>query len=194
MMVNWHSVQYKYKAKFGAAEAGLCLHHDLGGKSLLKVIKQPNTSQLITFGMHQLYLLSGIPVTGFRWPQSFYDYFFSLSHPRVILVLPVLSPSMLCLLCSDFPFCLTFYPVFSPSSFNLSVSLALSPDSASHQCPFLSVWLVPFLFTQMTLSPPCSFCLSGSPLPRCLQPLPVPYHTLYKSLLPLFISAFVIWF
>lgn len=52
-----------------------------------------------------------------------------------------------------------------PSSFNLSPSP--SPDRPSHQCPFPSVWLVPFLFTQMTLPPPRSFCLSGSPLPRC---------------------------
>lgn len=132
MMVNWRSVQYKHKAKFGVAEAGLCLH-DLGGK----VIKQPNTSQLITFGMHQLYLLSGIPVTGFRWPQSFYDYYFSLSHPHVILVLSVLSPSMFGLLCSDFSFCLTFSPVFSPSSFNLSLSLRpqTAPPISAHFCP-----------------------------------------------------------
>lgn len=52
-----------------------------------------------------------------------------------------------------------------PSSFNLSPTP--SPDRLSHQSPFPSVWLVPFLFTQMTPPPPRSCCLSGSPLPRC---------------------------
>ena len=69
-----------------------------------------------------------------------------------------------------------------PSSFSLSPPP--SPDRPSHQCPFPSVWLVPFLFTQMTLPPPCSFCLSGSPLPRCP---PTSAHSI-PSLLYLYIS------
>lgn len=71
-----------------------------------------------------------------------------------------------------------------PSSLNLSPSP--SPDRPSHQCPFPSVWLVPLPFTQMTLPPPRSFCLSGFPfaqMPPTKKPLPTPRRPLYLFVL-----------
>lgn len=59
-------------------------------------------------------------------------------------------------------FCLLLCPSIS------SLLVCLHPQTEpSISTNFLSVWLVPFLFTRVTLPPSASFCLFGSPLPKC---------------------------